>query len=103
MVALNVNGHPVALEQSAYADVDNLLLVPQGQTQVRVTGPRIRLLPDSGLIELTFYDITTATDSAGNPSRRETFRWYFDYAIRGSITTRVVPAHDVRLHTPDCR
>jgi hypothetical protein len=80
VVSLNVNNNALAVNQSGYESLLNLIVTPRGQAQVDINGPELKTLPDSCTIALFIYDVVTDVDAAGNPTKKENFEWYFKYS-----------------------
>ncbi|MGK2962006.1 MAG: hypothetical protein ACSLFK_07635 [Gemmatimonadaceae bacterium] len=102
LVTLNVNGRPLALDQSGYAELTSAMIPPRGNAQISVLGPSLDVLPDSGLVGLFIYDVVTATDAAGNPTRRENFEWFFDYHTKTEVDKGTVAITSMTRPTPGC-
>jgi hypothetical protein len=51
--------------------------LPQQEGDYEVSGPDLSVLPDNSTIGLFLYDMVTATDAAGNPTKRTNFEFYY--------------------------
>lgn len=76
-VAFSVAGKTIALDQSGYSDFLNGIILPQQEGDYEISGPDIFSLPDNATIGLFLYDMVTATDPAGNPTKRTNFEFYY--------------------------
>lgn len=80
VVAAEVDGQQVEMSQDNYSDLINALILPRGELSLKIYGPTLRSLPDACTFGLYFYDFVTATDAAGNPTERQNFQWFYQYA-----------------------
>ena len=59
-----------------------MILPPGGQQQVTVFGPDLASVPAGTAVTLNLFDLVTATDPAGNPTRRESLSWPFTMGVQ---------------------
>ena len=88
-VAFSVAGKTIATDQSGYADFLNGIILPRQEGDYEIAGPDISTLPDNATIGLFLYDMVTATDAAGNPTKRSNFEFY--YTLSRQDKTESVP------------
>jgi hypothetical protein len=79
VVQFNVGGKLVAVDQTGYADLANIIVPPRTEQQVNIYGPPLSTLPDETTVGLFLYDVVTRTDAAGNITEKQNFEWYFKY------------------------
>jgi len=79
VVSFVINGNQIALSQEHYSELLNAIVVPRGEAQLGISGPKLNAIPDSCTIGLFLYDFVTATDAAGNPTEKQNFEWYYTY------------------------
>lgn len=77
VVQINAAGKMIPVDQSAYESLTNAILPPRTEQDISIKGPPLSDLPDGATIGLFLDDVTTRTDAAGNPTRREHYEWYF--------------------------
>ena len=82
VVQFQIAGKLVAGNAADYAEMANAIVPPRGQQQVTVYGPPLASVPENTTMAVLLYDVVTATDAAGNPTKRENFTWYFTYATQ---------------------
>jgi hypothetical protein len=77
----------MAIEQTAYAELTNVIVPPRAQQQVNIDGPSLSVLPDQTTIGLFLYDVATKTDAAGNVTEKQNFEWYYNYGVQRKEAT----------------
>lgn len=82
VIAFNIDGKVIAVNQLDYLDFLNVIVPPRGQTQVNIMGPALSSLPDKCVIGVFIYDVVTEVDAAGNPRKRSNYEWYFDFSTK---------------------
>ena len=94
-VAFQLAGRTINVPHERYADFLNGIILPQQEVTLDLVGPSVeeivgkdfnKLLGDSATLALLLYDVITATDAAGTPTRRSNFEFYYRFAL--------VPAKD---------
>ena len=90
VVAFQVAGRNVNVPQDRYADFVNGIVLPQQETELELRGPSLLelagsdlngLAGDSATVAVLLFDIVTATDAAGNPTRRSNFEFYYRFTL----------------------
>lgn len=76
-VAFQVAGKTVAADKAGYEDFLNGIILPRQEGDYEITGPDVSALPNHATIGLFLYDMVTATDPAGNPTKRSNFEFYY--------------------------
>jgi len=102
-VAFQLAGRTINVPVERYADFLNGIILPQqevalelvGPSLKEIVGPNFNMLPgDSATLALLLYDVVTATDAAGTPTRRSNFGSYYRFSL--------IPARDSVVSTT-CR
>lgn len=78
VVQFLAGGKNQPVDQSAYAELVNIIIPPRGEAVIKLYGPRLADLPDKTTIGLFIYDIVTKTDAAGNVTEKQNFEWYYN-------------------------
>lgn len=90
VVSFQVSGKSVNVPQTKYQEFLNGIILPQqeselelfGPTLLELVGPDLNRLPgDTATVALLLFDIVTATDPAGNPTRRSNFEYYYRFGM----------------------
>jgi len=92
VVSFNVDGKVMAVDEIGYRDFLNIIVPPQGQSQLKITGPLISSLPEKCVIGIFIYDVTTEVDAAGNPKKKSNYEWYFNFSTQLIEETEVIKA-----------
>ena len=102
VVQFSVDSHIQAVEQSNYLEFLNVLIPPNNEAQVKISGPALTSLKDGATFGVFLYDVVTAIDNAGTVTKRDNFEWFFrvtrqHIALKSSlVATHVwVPRADV--------
>lgn len=90
VVVFQVAGKTVPIEKAAYENFLGGIILPRQEMEYDIAGPDIGTLPDNAVFAFLLYDIVTATDAAGNPTKRSNFEWIFSFAKEAK--TAEVPA-----------
>ena len=77
VVQYNLDSHVQAVEQSSYLEFLNVLIPPNNQAQVSISGPALTSLRDGATFGLFLYDVVTGIDNAGTVTKRDNFEWFF--------------------------
>ncbi len=94
VVQFNVDSHILAVEQSSYVEFLNVLIPPNNEAQVTISGPTLASLRDGATFGVFLYDVVTAIDNAGNVTKRDNFEWYFRVnRQRVSLKSSLVPTY----------
>jgi hypothetical protein len=103
VVAFQLAGRTISVPVERYKEFLTGIILPQqevilelvGPTLKEIVGPDFNKLPgDSATLALLLYDVVTATDAAGTPTRRANFEYYYRFSL--------VPARDSVVST-SCR
>jgi hypothetical protein len=86
VISVQSGGRSVSIPQSKNIDFLNGIILPQQQIELQINGPDLAeiagtdlngLPGDSTTVALLLFDVVTATDAAGNPTRRSNFEFYY--------------------------
>ncbi len=94
VISFNVDGKVIAVDEIGYRGFLNIIVPPQGQSQVKIAGPLISSLPEKCVIGIFIYDVTTEVDTAGNPKKKSNYEWYFNFStqlVEETETVKVQP------------
>jgi hypothetical protein len=102
LVRFQVDGKDISLQDDeAVKSFLDGILAPREQRDYEITGPDISALPDRANISLGFYSVVTATDAAGNPSKRSNYEWLYSYSSEPVTTTEKVETRTVSMRPQD--
>lgn len=76
VVSFQVAGKTVAVDKARYEDFLAGIILPRQEGEYEIVGPDLSALPDNATIAFLLYDIVTATDAAGNPTKRSNFEFF---------------------------
>lgn len=96
-VAFQVAGKTVAVDKANYDDFLNGIILPRQEGDFDIAGPEINDLPNHATIGLFLYDVVTATDAAGNPTKRSNFEFYYTLSFQTNVVTAPVVTKHVWL------
>ena len=82
VVQFNIAGKLVPTDAKGYSDFVNSIIPPRSQQQFEIYGPELKTLPDVAPVSLSFFDVVTNVDDAGNVSAKQNFQWDFQYAVQ---------------------
>jgi hypothetical protein len=78
VVSFQVAGKTAAVDPKAHYDQFLAgIILPRQEGEYEIAGPELATLPDNATIALLLYDIVTATDAAGNPTKRSNFEFFY--------------------------
>jgi hypothetical protein len=81
VVQFNVGGQLIPFGSIDYKEFINGIVPPRNETELKIFGPTLDMLPDKGTIGIFLYDVVTATDVAGNTTAKQNYEWYFNYTM----------------------
>lgn len=90
VVAFQVSGKSVAVDQSGYKDFMQGIILPREESEFVVAGPNVDTIQGNSAIALLLYDVVTKTDAAANPTERTNFEWFFKYNMMPTVVTAAV-------------
>ena len=84
VVSFQVAGQTVTVPKASYENFLSGIILPRQEAEYEVGGPNLADLtnPDQAKIALLLYDIVTATDAAGNPTKRSNFEYFYTLAFQ---------------------
>jgi len=82
VVQFNVGGKLVPFGNTDYKEFINGIVPPRNETELKIYGPSLSLIPEKGTIGIFLYDVVTATDPAGNVTEKQNYEWYFNYSTQ---------------------
>ncbi len=82
VVQFNVGGKLIPFDQTNYRNFINGIVPPRNETEFKIYGPALNLLPEKGTIGIFLYDVVTATDVTGKVTEKQNFEWYFNCAMQ---------------------
>lgn len=102
LLRFQVNGQETSLSDNsgAKALLDGVL-APREQRDYEITGPKTDKIPDSANVALMLYGIVTATDPAGNPSKRSNFEWFYKLKNEDVTKTATLTVETVQARPED--
>lgn len=86
VVSFQMAGKNVSVPQEDYAEFLSGIVLPRQETELTLRGPYLGsfagpdlngLAGDTATVALLLYDVVTATDNAGNPTKRANFEYYY--------------------------
>jgi hypothetical protein len=77
VVQWQVAGKAVSVDKSGSQELLSGIILPRQEGEFDVFGPDWASLPDKSTIALFLYDVVTATDAAGNPTKRSNFEFLY--------------------------
>lgn len=79
LVRFNVDGKEVALDPktAGFESLTNAVLTPREQKDFEIAGPKAAELGNDTTVSLLLYGVVTATDEAGNPTKRSNYEWFY--------------------------
>lgn len=101
VVSFQVSGRTIAVPQERMASFLSGIVLPRQENEFDLTGPDLaqlvgpnfdRLPGDTASVALLLYDVVTATDAAGNPTKRSNFEIYYRLSLANrpdSVVTTV--------------
>lgn len=108
-VAFQLAGRTINVPHERYANFLNGIILPQQEVTLELVGPSVReivgpdfnALPgDSATLALLLYDVVTATDAAGTPTRRSNFEYFYRFALVPARDSIVSSSCRLRLNLP---
>ena len=99
LVRFNIDGKeaPMDAETGDLRSFADAILAPREQRQFKLSGPRTAALPSPCNVGLFLYGVVTATDPAGNPTRRSNFEWVYRYQTDPEHRTAAVTVEKVSM------
>ncbi len=82
MVQFNVGGKLIPFGTTDYKEFINGIVPPRNETELKIYGPPLGIVPEKGTIGIFLYDVVTATDTAGNVTEKQNYEWYFNYSTQ---------------------
>lgn len=82
VVQVNVAGKMIPFGNLDYAEFINGIVPPRNEAEFTIYALPIKDIPEKGTINISLYDVVTATDTAGNVSDKQNFEWNFSYATK---------------------
>lgn len=86
-VAFQLAGRTINVPHERYAEFLNGIVLPQQEVTLDLVGPKVseivgsQMPGDSATLALLLYDVVTATDAAGTPTKRSNFEFYYRFAM----------------------
>jgi hypothetical protein len=80
VVSFQVAGKTVAVSKAHYDDFLSGIILPRQEGEYEISGPDLDALSDNSTIAFFLYDIVTATDAAGNPTKRSNFEFFYTFS-----------------------
>jgi hypothetical protein len=80
VVQFNVGGKLIPFGNTDYKDFIDGIVPPRNETELKIYGPPLEMIPEKGTVGIFLYDVVTATDTAGNITEKQNYEWYFNYA-----------------------
>jgi len=90
VVSFQAAGKASVVPKGKYDDFLAGIILPRQEQSYEVAGPELAQVPDHTTIAFFLYDIVTATDAAGNPTKRSNFEFY--YTLSREDKTLEVPS-----------
>lgn len=86
LVQFNLSGQQLAVDQSGYAKLQNLLIPPLSEQQVTIFGPPLESIPpgmagNPTTIGISLFDVITDMNDAGAITKKDNFDWYFAFGV----------------------
>jgi len=79
LVRFNVDGRELTLDgnNASFKALSDTVLAPREQKEFDLTGPKAASIPKDATVSLQLYGVVTATDDAGNATKRSNFEWFY--------------------------
>lgn len=77
VVSFQVAGKTKNVSKASYENFLSGTILPRQETEYEIDGPDLAELGDNETIAFLLYDIVTATDPAGNATKRNNFEFYY--------------------------
>ena len=90
VITFQVGGNVVEVPQTRYSGFSQGILIPGKEAEFDVAGPDVTTIADNATIAFMIYDLATATDDAGTPTKKSTFE--FDYTLSHVAKNVQIPA-----------
>lgn len=91
LVQFLVSGKATAVERARYAEFLASAVPPRQEMEFTIGGPDLSQIPDRCQVTLNLFGIVTASDAAGNPTKRTNYTWVFDVSkVRKSQQGNIV-------------
>ena len=98
VVSFQVAGKTVAVNKARYDDFLNGIILPRQEGEYEVAGPDLDALADNTTVALLLYDIVTATDQAGNPTKRSNFEFFYTLSRQSKTQEASISIRRVSLN-----
>jgi hypothetical protein len=82
VVQVNVAGKMIPFGNLDYAEFINGIVPPRNEAEFNIYALPVKDIPEKGTINISLYDVVTATDAAGNVSEKQNFEWNFSYTTK---------------------
>ncbi len=92
VVQFNVAGKLVPFGNTDYKEFIGGIVPPRNETEFKIYGPTLDMIPGKCTIGIFLYDVVTATDVAGNTTEKQNYEWYFTYT-----TDHVTDTAEIRV------
>lgn len=89
VVSFQIAGKTIAVDRARYEEFLNGIILPRQEGEYEISGPDLEAVPNNSTIAVFLYDMTTATDQAGNPTQRSNFEFY--YTLNRESKTQELP------------
>ena len=94
VVQVNVAGKVIPFGNLDYAEFINGIVPPRNEAEFNIYALPLKDIPERGTINISLYDVVTATDVAGNVTDKQNFEWNFSYVMKpvseaASVQTQV--------------
>jgi hypothetical protein len=96
VVSFQIAGKSIAVDKARYDDFLNGIILPRQEGEYEIAGPDVSTLPDNATIAVFIYDVVTATDPAGNATKRSNFEFY--YTLREEPKTQDVQVFTKQIY-----
>ena len=79
LVRFNVDGKELTLDtnNASMKALTDTVLAPREQKEFDLVGPKAATVPKDTTVSLQLYGVVTATDDAGNATKRSNFEWLY--------------------------
>jgi hypothetical protein len=97
VLSYTASGKQMPVPKAGYESLLDGIVRPRQEMEFDITGPKTDDLPADTNLSLTLDDVVTATDAAGNPSKRTGFEWIFAVQKKPASKSVAVRTEQVKM------
>lgn len=98
VVAFRSDKNAIATESQKYSEFKQAIILPGEEKEINLYGPSLASIADGENITLALYDVTSKTNSAGNPVKKSSFKWTYNIKFEEHSKNDNINIYGERMH-----